>query len=338
MSTAPDLSTRYLGLSLSSPVVASAGPMTGRIETLRRLEDAGAAAVVLPSLFEEDVTSASGELQAVLDLGTEAFGEALTYLPEIAGMEQGPDRALRLVGAAKENLSIPVIASVNGSSAGGWTGYAKQLEDAGADALELNVYFIASDAQETPAQVRARYLDLVRAVREAVSVPLAVKVGPYFDATANTAVELQRAGADGLVLFNRFYQPDIDLETLEVAATLDLSTSADLRLPLRWIAIMYGQVACSLAASGGVHAPEDVVKLLLAGADVAMSTSALLRHGPEHVGVLRDGLAAWLAEHDYESVAQARGSVSRGAVPDPGAFERANYLAVLRRATDRYLG
>jgi len=337
MSTAPDLSTSYLGLSLASPVVASAGPMTGRTETLRRLEDAGAAAVVLPSVFEEDVLHASGELQAVLEQGTDAFAEAQTYLPEMGDFEHGPERALRLLEAAKQQLSIPVIASVNGSSAGGWTSYAKQLEDAGADALELNVYFIASDALVTPAQVRERYLGLVRAVREAVSVPLAVKVGPYFDATANTAAELQRAGADGLVLFNRFYQPDIDLETLDVAPTLDLSTSADLRLPLRWIAILYGQVPCSLAASGGVHTPDDVVKVLLAGADVAMSTSAVLRNGPEHIGVLRDGLAAWLAEHDYESVAQARGSVSRGAVPNPDAYERANYLAVLRRATDRYL-
>lgn len=337
MTTIPDLSTKYLGLDLASPIVASAGPMTGRIETLRRLEEAGAAAVVLPSLFEEDVLNASSELQAVLERGTDAFAEAQTYLPEVAGVEHGPERALRLVEEAKEHLSIPVIASVNGLSAGGWTGYATRLVDSGADALELNVYFVASDTRDTPEQVRARYLGLVKAVREVVSVPLAVKVGPYFDATANTAAEMQRAGADGLVLFNRFYQPDIDLETLEVAPTLDLSTSVDLRLPLRWIAILCRQVTCSLAASGGVHTPEDAVKVLLAGADVAMSTSALLLNGPGHVGVLRDGLAAWLAEHDYESVTQARGSVSRDAVPDPDAYERANYLAVLRRAGDRYL-
>ena len=338
MTGTPDLSTRYLGLDLSSPVVASAGPATGRIETLHRLEEAGAAAVVLPSLFEEDLVAASGEANAMLDQGTYAFGEAQTYLPEPVGFEIGPERMLHLVEQAKASLSIPVIASLNGTSPGGWLQYAKSLVDAGADALELNVYFVAADRDDGPGLVESRYVDLVRAVREVVSVPLAVKIGPYFDSTAHVAAALDDAGADGLVLFNRFYQPDIDLETLEVAPTLELSTPADLRLPLRWIAILYGQLGCSLAASGGVHTAEGLVKAILAGADVAMTTSALLLHGPGHVGALRDGLVAWMVDNEYESVSQMRGSVSRRSVPDPDAYERANYLQVLRRATARYFG
>ena len=337
MSPSPELRSSYLGLDLSNPVVASAGPLTGRIATLQRLEEAGAGAVVLPSLFEEDIANAADAMHAVMNQGTYASGEAQTYLPDLPDFEVGPARTLKLVAEAKSALEIPVIASVNGTSVGGWIGYAKQLVDAGADALELNVYFVAADPADGPAAVQARYVDLVGAVVESVQVPVAVKIGPYFNSTAHVAAALEVAGAAGLVLFNRFYQPDIDVETLEVAPTLDLSTHADLRLPLRWIAILFGTLRCSLAASGGVHGPTDVVKALLAGADVAMTTSALLLHGPEHLKVLIDGLVGWMSDNEYVSVAQMRGSVSRGAVPDPDAYERANYLEVMQKATDRYL-
>ncbi|MCZ7525876.1 MAG: dihydroorotate dehydrogenase-like protein [Acidimicrobiia bacterium] len=332
-----DLSTRYLGLELASPLVASAGPLTGRLETLARLEDAGAAAVVLPSLFEEEIVEASREVHRVLEAGTESFPEALTYLPEPPSYDTPPDRTLRLVAEAKAALRIPVIASLNGSSRGGWIRYAGELADAGADALELNVYHVAADVETSSADVEARYLDLVTAVRDAVDIPVAVKIPPFFTSTAHTAMVLVKAGADGLVLFNRFYQPDIDLETLEVRHSLDLSTRASLRLPLRWIAILYGRIDASLAASGGVHTSRDVAKVLLAGADVAMSTSALLLRGPELLTELRDGLVAWMEEHDYDSVAQLRGSVSQRAVPDPEAFERASYVRIIRRYTDEWV-
>ncbi|MCZ7534743.1 MAG: dihydroorotate dehydrogenase-like protein [Acidimicrobiia bacterium] len=250
MKSAPDLNSSYLGLALSSPLVASAGPMTRGVKTLVELEEAGVGAVVLPSLFEEDVDRDISALHAVLEQGTQAFVEAQTYLPELPAFEVGAERSLRLVEEAKSALAIPVIASVNGNTTGGWTRYATQLVDAGADALELNVYIVAADPSGAPGDVRSRYVDLVGAVRESVQVPLAVKIGPYFDSTAQMAVALDDAGADGLVFFNRFYQPDIDTETLEVAPTLDLSTESDLRLPLRWIAILYGRIGCSLAASG----------------------------------------------------------------------------------------
>ncbi len=337
MSASPEMRTSYMGLDLSNPLVASAGPMTGRVSTLRRLEEAGVAAVVLPSLFEEDVARNAAAVHGLLAQGTYASGEAQTYLPELPAFEIGPERSIRLVADAKAALSIPVIASVNGTSAGGWVYYAKQLVDAGADALELNVYFVAADPSGAPGDLRTRYVDLVGAVAESIPVPLAVKIGPYFDSTAQMAVALDDAGADGLVLFNRFYQPDIDIETLDVAPVLELSTPSELRLPLRWIAILSGRLGCSLAASGGVHDSEGVVKALLAGADVVMTTSSLLLHGPEHVGTLIDGLVSWMVDNDYDSVGQMRGSVSSGSVPDPDAYERANYLEVMLRATDRYL-
>ena len=331
-----DLATRYLGLDLSNPLVASAGPLTGRLDTLARLEAAGVAAVVLPSLFEEEIVAAAFASHALHSQGTDVFAEALTYLPELPPGPSDVERHLQLVADAKENLSIPVIASLNGASRRGWVGYATELVDAGADALELNVYFVVAQSHHTATDVEARHLDLVREVREAVRVPLAVKISPYFTATANVATALAGAGADGLVCFNRFYQPDIDLETLDVTPSLSLSTSGDLRLPLRWIALLHGHVPCSLAASSGVHCADDVVKAILAGADAVMSTSALIEHGPEHIGVLRHGLETWLDEHGYESAAQARGSVSARSVPDPDAYERANYVRVLRRFTQSY--
>jgi dihydroorotate dehydrogenase (fumarate) len=325
----PDLSTRYLGLDLGSPLVASASPLTGHLDTLEALEAAGAAAVVLPSLFEEQIEHEELQLAAVLEHGAESFGEALSYFPELDDYNTGPDAYLELVGRAKASLDIPVIASLNGSSEGGWVRYARLLEDAGADAIELNVYAVEADGSTSGRAVEERTLGLVASVREAVSLPLAVKVGPFYSAFAHMAGRLAEAGADGLVLFNRFLQPDIDLETLSVSPELHLSSPEELRLPLRWIAILRGRVPVDLAATGGAHSASDVVKLLLAGADVVMLASALLRHGPGHVDALRGDVAAWLAEREYESVEQLKGSMSQAAAPDPAAFERSQYMRAL---------
>ncbi|MCJ7436352.1 MAG: dihydroorotate dehydrogenase-like protein [Acidimicrobiia bacterium] len=330
-----DLTTTYLGLELTSPLVASAGPLTGRLDTLERLAAAGAAAVVLPSLFEEDVVAGALERQQLFTRGTEAFAEALTYLPEPEGADE-LDRHLQLVADAKAHLDVPVIASLNGTTRGGWIRYASELVDAGADALELNVYGVGANPDDTATSLEVELLRLVRAVRDEISVPLAVKISPFFTAVSHFVGQVTAAGADGVVCFNRFYQPDLDLESLAVTPTLDLSTSAELRLPLRWVALLSGRVSCSLALSTGVHTPDDAVKALLAGADVVMATSSLLLHGPEHLGTLHRGLAAWLEDHEYESVAQARGSVSARSVPDPAAYERANYRQVLRRFTSTY--
>ncbi len=324
-----DLSTRYLGLELKSPLVASPSPLGHDLEMLRRLEDAGAAAVVLPSLFEEQIEHEAFEVHQVLEAGTESFGEALSYFPELDDYNTGPGPYLDHLCSAKELLSIPVIGSLNGSSPGGWVRYARQMQDAGADAIELNVYFVATDPSVSSAQVEERYLSLVRAVREVVTIPVAVKVGPYFSSLANMACRLAEAGADGLVLFNRFVQPDIDLETLSVVPEVHLSTSAELLLPLRWIAILHGRVAASLAATTGVHRPEDVLKLLLAGADVTMTTSAVLRDGPERLRELVIGLRALLEKGEYESVEQLKGSMSQASCPDPEAFERSQYMRAL---------
>jgi dihydroorotate dehydrogenase (fumarate) len=324
-----DLTTRYLGLELGSPLVASPSPLGHNLEMLRRLEDAGAAAVVLPSLFEEQIEHEAFEVHQVLEAGSESFGEALSYFPELDDYNIGPSPYLDHLSSAKELLSIPVIGSLNGYSRGGWVRYARLMQDAGADALELNVYFVATDPSVSSAQVEERYLELVRAVTEVVTIPVAVKVGPYFSSMANMAHRLAEAGADGLVLFNRFVQPNIDLETLSVVPEVNLSTSAELLLPLRWIAILHGQVDASLAATTGVHRPEDVLKLLLAGADVTMTTSALLRDGPERMRELVIGLRALLEKGEYESVEQLKGSMSQASCPDPEAFERSQYMRAL---------
>jgi dihydroorotate dehydrogenase (fumarate) len=329
-----DLSTTYCGLELTSPLVASAGPLTGRIDTLERLAAAGAAAVVLPSLFEEEIVQNALELHAMHMRGSEMSPEAREFMAEVPG-PGNVERTLDLIAEAKARLGIPVIASLNGSSPGGWARYAVDLEAAGADAVELNVYFVAGDPRDDGREIERRHVELVRMVRQAVEIPLAVKVSPYFSAFAHTAAELVDAGADALVLFNRFYQPDIDLESLDVTPALTLSTPAELRLPLRWIALLHGQLRCALAASTGVHASTDMVKALLAGATVTMTTSALLEHGPEYARVLRAGLDAWLDDHEYESVDQLRGSVSARSAADPDAYERANYLEVLRRFPSR---
>lgn len=329
-----DLSTRYLGLALKHPIVASASPLTGSLDSLLRLQDAGIAAVVLPSLFEEQIEHDEMATHDLLLQGAELSPEAQGFFPQMQ-YSTGPDKYLELVADAKKALSVPVIASLNGYTPGGWTGIARKLQEAGADAIELNVYFLAASVGDTSADVERRYVDLVASVARQVSVPVAVKIAPYFSAMANMAARLAAAGAAGLVLFNRFLQPDILLEELEVAPHLVLSTSDELRLALRWIAILRGRVGTSLAATGGAHTPDDVLKLLLAGADCVMLASSLLARGPAHVGTMVRGIEAWMTEREYSSVEQLKGSLSQQSCPDPDAFERANYMKALRSYTSQ---
>ncbi|MBK9681827.1 MAG: dihydroorotate dehydrogenase-like protein [Betaproteobacteria bacterium] len=332
-----DLSTRYLGLPLKHPIVASASPLTGSIDSLKRLQDAGVAAVVLPSLFEEQIEHEEMATHNLMMYGAELSPEAHGFFPEMQNYPTGPDRYLKLIGEAKQALSVPVIASLNGHTPGGWTNIARQFQDAGADAIELNVYFLAASVDDTSAEVEQRYVDLVASVTQQVGIPVAVKVAPYFSAMANMAARLHQAGAAGLVLFNRFLQPDITLDELEVAPHLVLSTSDELRLALRWIAILRGRVGASLAATGGAHTPEDVLKLLLAGADCVMLASSLLTRGPGHVEALVRGVQDWLSDREYSSVAQMKGSLSQQACPDPDAFERANYMRALQSYTSEFV-
>ncbi|MCC6388918.1 MAG: dihydroorotate dehydrogenase-like protein [Dehalococcoidia bacterium] len=325
-----DLSTRYLGLTLPSPVAASASPLSDSIDTLKRLEAAGVGAVVLRSLFEEQIVHESLDLHELLEQWTESYLEAQSFFPALPEHSTRPAAYLEAIEQARRELSIPVIASLNGITPGGWTRYARQIEEAGAHALELNVYFVAANANETAESVEARYVDIVQAVRDVVRIPIAVKLSPFFTALPAVARRIAAAGADGLVLFNRFMQPEIDLESLTVVPTVRLSTPAELALPIRWIAILRGcGVDVSLAATSGVHEPADVLKALLAGADVAMMASALLIHGPEHVqGVVR-GVEDWMRERHYDAVRQMVGSLSHATSPDPAAFERSNYLKAL---------
>lgn len=325
----PDLRTTYLGMELKNPLVVSASPLGRDIERLIRLEEAGAAAVVLPSLFEEQIDHESYQIHAVMEHGAESFAEALSYLPELTSYNTGPDRYLNLVRRARKELSVPVIASLNGASPGGWTSYSRKMVDAGASGIELNIYIIAADLDETADSVERRYLDIIEAVRSEVDVPLAVKVGPYFSSMGHMARRMVEAGADGLVLFNRFYQPNIDLENLQVVPDLVLSAQSEMLLPLRWIAMLYDRVSASLAATTGVHDGYDVVKMLLSGADIVMMTSTLIRHGPGRMRGALDTLTEWLAENEYESVEQMKGSVSWHGAPNPSAFERANYMEQL---------
>ena len=324
-----DLRSRYLGLELKNPVVAAASPMTSSIDSLKRLEDAGIAAVVLPSLFEEQIEHEDMATHNLMLFGAELSPEARSFFPEMQHYNTGPDNYLKLIGEAKQALGVPVIPSLNGCTPGGWTDIARQFEQAGADAIELNVYFLATDPDDTSAGVEKRYVDLVASVSSMVSIPVAVKVSPYFSAMANMAARLAAAGASGLVLFNRFVQPDILLDELEVAPHLVLSTSDELRLALRWIAILRGRVKASLAATGGAHTADDVLKLLLAGADCVMIASSLLRKGPNHVAALVSGVEKWMTEREYDSVEQMKGSLSQQSCPDPAAFERANYMKAL---------
>ena len=331
-----DLTTVYLGLRLRSPLVASSGPLTARIDSLRALELAGVAAVVLPSLFEEQVQHEDMEADRLGDLGANSNPEATSYFPDLAGYESVGDRYLRHVEEAKKALSIPVVASLNGVTPGGWVRYARLLERAGADALELNLYGVAADIWKTGREVEDDEVELVAQVKKSISIPLAVKMGPYYSALGHQAARFVEAGANALVLFNRFYQPDIDPQTRKVAPALVLSSSAELRLPLRWTAILSGRVEASLAVTTGVHTGADVARCLLAGAEVAMMTSALLLNGPEHVATVERELVAWAVESGFESVAQLRGSVSQRHVSDPSAFERANYMATLTEFTNSF--
>ncbi len=324
-----DLSTTYLGLSLKNPLAVSASPLCEDLGTIRRMEDAGAAAVVMHSLFEEQINVEGQELDRYLSSGTESFAESLTYFPDLTGYNLGPDAYLEHIRRVKAAVGIPVIGSLNGISTGGWIRYAKMIQDAGADALELNVYYIPTDPELTSAQVEQMYLDLVRDVKGTLRIPVAVKLGHSFTALANMARSLDQAGADALVLFNRFYQPDFDLEKLEAVPTLTLSSSYELLLRLHWVAILYGHIRADLAVTGGVHTTQDVLKAMMAGARVAMMTSALLRNGIGHLTSLRAELVAWMEEHEYESIRQMQGSMSYRSVVNPAAFERANYMKVL---------
>ena len=324
-----DLSSRYLGLTLRAPVVASASPMTKDDRALRALDDAGVGAVVLPSLFEEQLELEELAIDNMLQTGADAFAEAQTFFPELDDYNTGPDRYLTHLEQTKDALSVPVIASLNGVSLGGWLRYAHLLEQAGADAIELNVYRVAAHPEVSGAAVEQETLELVAAVSGAVGVPVAVKLSPYFSSLANFGCLLEDVGANGLVLFNRFYQPDLDLDTLEPTPRLVLSTSDELRLPLRWIGLLRGCLDLSLAATTGVHTSDDVAKVLLAGADAAMMTSALLRNGPNHVTTVLDGLRAWMVEREYDSVEQLKGSAAAATGPDPEAYERANYVTTL---------
>jgi dihydroorotate dehydrogenase (fumarate) len=324
-----DLSTTYLGLKLRTPLVPSASPLSEEVDNIRRLEDAGASAVVLYSLFEEQLRQDRLELAQNLEQGTESFAEALTYFPEPPQLKLGPEEYLNHIMRAKAAVNIPIIASLNGSSVGGWTDYARQIEQAGADALELNIYYIPTDLDLTGGEVEQTYVDILRAVKLKVSIPVAVKLSPFFSSFANMARRLDDAGADGLVLFNRFYQPDMNLETLEIHPNILLSTPMAMRVPLRWVAILYGRIKASLAATSGVHRASDVLKMLMAGADVTQLCSVLLRHGARQLSVIEKDLVAWMEEHEYESVAQLKGSLSQKNCADPSAFERAQYMRAI---------
>jgi dihydroorotate dehydrogenase (fumarate) len=325
-----DLTTRYLGLSLKNPIVPSASPLSHSLDTMKRLEDAGAAAIVMYSLFEEQISHEAAELAHYLSHGTESYAEAVSYFPDPGEFKTGPDEYLEQVRKAVRSLDIPVIGSLNGVSTGGWIDYAKKIEEAGADALELNVYYIPTEAKMSAAEVEEMYIKVLKAVKASIHIPVAIKLSPFFSSMANMAARLDAAGADGLVLFNRFYQPDIDLEKLDVSPSVILSTPQAMRLPLRWVAILYGKVKASLGATSGIHSAEDVLKILMAGADVAMMCSALLKHGPEHVGTVLKDLQQWMHDHEYTSVAQMKGSMSHKSVAEPAAFERANYMKVLQ--------
>jgi dihydroorotate dehydrogenase (fumarate) len=325
-----DLTTSYLGLELKSPIVASASPLNRHVENLRRLEDCGAGAVVLPSVFEEQIQREQEIIDALIDHGAESFGEALSYFPAQAAYAFDTSDHLTLIEQAARTLDIPLIASLNGVTDSGWVDYARDIEAAGAAAIELNIFFVPSDPTVSGRDVEARYCEVVRAVTSAVKIPVAVKIGPYFSSPGHMAGELVGAGAKGLVLFNRFYEPDIDPVTLTAQPSLELSSAYEMRLPLLWIGVLAGQTKASLAATTGVENAEDVVKYLLAGADVVMTTSALLRHGIDHMRVLTDGLVDWLSSRGLSSPADIRGKMSHRNVDNPEAYERANYIKVLQ--------
>ncbi len=329
----PDLKTKYLGLELKNPLVASAGPFCKDVGQILKMQDAGVAAIVLHSLFEEQINLESNDLDRFLSQETESFAEALSYFPDMQSYNVGPEGYLQHIRKVKEAVDIPVIASLNGISTGGWIRYAKLMEEAGADGLELNVYYMPTDTDLDAARIEQMYSDLVSHVKASVRVPVAVKLGPFFSAIPNMVKRLDAAGADGVVLFNRFYQPDFDLETLEVAPNLTLSDSSELLLRLHWVAVLFGAVKADLAITGGVHTAEDVVKSMMAGARAAMMTSALLRNGPDYPAKVLANLVEWMEKHEYDSIAQMQGSMSKRSVAEPAAFERANYMKVLSSYT-----
>lgn len=324
-----DITTTYLGLKLKSPIVSSAGPLSEKISNIREMEDAGAGAVVLYSIFEEQIEHEQLELHHHTSLHSESFAEATSYLPEPFEFKLGPDEYLNHIRKAKEAVDIPIIASLNGKSIGGWTDYAKKMEQAGADALELNIYLLPTDAKKSGSEIEKTYIEIVKAVKSTVKIPFAVKMHPFFSSTSYMAAELSKAGASGLVMFNRFYQPDIDLETLDVVPNVILSTPMAMRLPLRWIAMLYGKVNADLAATSGIYSAEDVLKMVMAGAKVTQMLSALLKFGIGHIADVTTNLKAWMEEKEYESIEQMRGSMSYMSVDDPAKFERANYMKVL---------
>jgi dihydroorotate dehydrogenase (fumarate) len=330
-----DLTSTYLGLQLKNPVVASASPISKKLDGIRSLEDAGASAVVMYSLFEEQIIQESLALDHYLNRGTESYAEALTYFPDLQNYNIGPDDYLRLISKAKESVNIPIIGSLNGVSTGGWIDYAKKIEQAGADALELNVYYIATDPQLSSQELEQTYVDLVKDVRSQVHIPLAVKLSPFFTSLPHLAHRLVQSGVNGLVLFNRFIQPDLDIETLEVTPNLVLSNSNDLRLPLRWTAILYGRVEADLAITSGVHTAQDVLKSMMAGACVTELASELLGNGVKRIGEILTDMQMWMETFEYTSIQQMKGSMSQRAVAEPAAYERANYMKVLASLDDR---
>jgi dihydroorotate dehydrogenase (fumarate) len=330
-----DLTTTYLGLKLKNPLVASSSPMCQDVGNIRRIEDAGASAVVLHSLFEEQIDQEADELDRFITQSADVSAEAGSHFPDLLYKVMGPDAYLAHIAKCKQAVKIPIIASLNGTTKGGWIQYAKQMQQAGADALELNIYYIPVDPNASGEQVEQKYLDLVAAVKSEVKIPVAVKLGPYFSSMAHMAQKLDAAGADGLVLFNRFYQPDYDLESLEVVPNLILSNSHELLLRLHWIAVLYGNVDADLALTGGVHSATDVIKAMMAGAKIAMLTSALLKRGISYLDTLCTELLVWMGEHEYDSSKQMQGSMSRNSVPQPKAFERANYMKVLSSYASR---
>ena len=325
-----DLSTTYLGLPLKNPVMPGASPMVDKLDTVRRLEDAGAAAIMMHSLFEEQITSQQLAEFAHTEFSAGCSSEASSYFPQMADYALGPDKYLEQIAKIKETVAIPVIGSLNGISMGGWTDHARLIQQAGADALELNVYYVATDPNESGTAVEKRTLDILEAVKASVTIPIAVKLSSYFSSPGHFAKQLDASGAAGVVMFNRFYQPDINIEELEATPHLELSNSTELRQRLRWIAIIHGHIKANIALSGGVHSFEDIIKGIMVGADVVQVVSTLLKHGPEHLAGLLANLSRWMEDHEYESVDQMRGSMSLGHCPDPSVYERANYLRVLQ--------
>lgn len=329
-----DLSTTYLGLHLKNPLVASASPLSKKIERVKRLEEAGIAAIVMYSLFEEQIIHESLELDHYLTRGTDSYAEAMSYLPDSGTYTLLPDKYLAKVTELKKAVNIPIIGSLNGVSKGGWVRYAHRIQEAGADAVELNLYYIPTDPAITAQELEDAQIDLVADVKSSIKIPLAVKLSPFYTSLPNFTRRLVDAGADGLVLFNRFYQPDFDLEELKIAHTLDLSTSSDLRLPLRWISILHGQLNTDFALTSGVHTASDVIKAMMSGANVTMIASELLRRGPERVPDILSELQTWINVHEYTSIKQMQGSMSQTSVAEPAAFERANYMKVLSSFRD----